>query len=672
MINTQIPQNVIRPSGLGYLEVTDMFCGAGGSSLGLEYVPGLVVTQCINHDKLAIEAHNFNFPNADHDQQDIWETPARRFRRTPILWASPSCTHHAFCRGEKSDTEDADKSRATMWCVNRFTEHHKYDAVIVENVVEARLWCENHTSKVRDKKTGKMKVKGCNCGSTFSEWYGKMIALGYEGQTVYFNSQFALPTPQSRDRMYVVFWRKGARRPNLDFRPTSWCSTCEKVVNGMQTWKKTSKGTLRSKPGMYEWGRYGSQYTYNCPECTNAVAPAVVGSKSAIDFSNPGELIGNRKKPLADKTRKRIKVGLERLITTRPVTVQVGGNLYERKGYARVWSVDAPFRTLTTTNYTALVCPAGSQEAMAKEADVPMHALTTSDRLAMVVAGKSDTVPSSVEEPTGSVTARTHLGFVVRAGGQSPAPKTSDEPMMSITAHDRQIAAVIPNMEHNVGRSTDEPMRPVTTGGNHMLVQVSRGAGTDASEASRSRSVEEPMTTVTGAHRGELAIVALRNHGDVKSGDEPAPTVVGGGNHHGMLVYNGVPGHARFFDGPTGVVTGRDHHSLVMPYYGSGGLAKVTDQPMGALTSKDRHALVITEDDIDDCYFRMLKWPELLRAQHMHIKADGTPYLLEAQRKNARGKYVGLSDELRVRYIGNAVSSTVAAMVGGAVAEALV
>ena len=67
----------------------------------------------------------------------------------------------------------------------------------------------------------------------------------------------------------------------------------------------------------------------------------------------------------------------------------------------------------------------------------------------------------------------------------------------------------------------------------------------------------------------------------------------------------------------------------------------------------------------------MLQWPELLAAQQMHMMPDGSPYRLEARRKNKRGQMVELSNELRVKMIGNAVSSPVATMLGAAVAESL-
>lgn len=606
--------------GIGTLEATDLFCGAGGSSLGLEFVRCydcgrqlIKVTQALNHWDLAVQAHNENFPEADHDLHDVEIVPASRFRRTPLLWASPECVHHAYCRGKKSDDESADRSRMTMYDVWRFTEHHMYDAVIVENVIEARLW------------------------ESFDDWFDAICALGYEGKIVYFNSQFALPTPQSRDRMYVIFWREGVPAPQLDFTPASWCEQCETVVRGVQWWKKASKGSVRDEPGKFHWGRYGAQYVYRCPDCMSVVAPAVVGAKSIIDWQMPMTRIGDREKDLAPKTRQRIKTGLERLSTTEPVMVQVGGHLYERPGYARVWSVDDPLRAVTGTSCMALVSPVGGQTGQARRA-------------------------RGVDEPLGAVTTGNHRAVVLRTGGQSPAPIEVGSPMATITAHDRQLSLLVPNMENNTGRSDEEPMGAVTTGNRHMLVRVNRGGDR------RPLTVEEPVPTVAG--HGEMALVSFRNHGDAEPIDMPAHTVTAGGYHHGFLVYNGVPGFVRSLEDAAGTVTGRDKQSLLVPYY-SNGNGKSTEQPMGAVTSKDREALVISEQDIDDCLFRMLQWPELLAAQQMHRLPDGSPYRLEAKRKNKRGAFVDLSNELRVKMIGNAVSAPVATMLGHALVGSL-
>ena len=564
--------------GMGTLEATDLFCGAGGSSLGLEFVccphcgrQLIKVTQALNHWDLAVQAHNENFPDADHDLHDVEVVPAWRFRRTPLLWASPECVHHAYCRGRTSSDESAERSRMTMNDVVRFTEYHRYDAVIVENVIEARLW------------------------EPFDSWMQSIRNLGYDSKVVFFNSQFALPTPQSRDRMYVVFWRNGLQTPDLDFHPPSWCSNCERVVDGVQWWKKASPGSARTRPGHFEWGRYGQQYTYACPYCWQNVAPAVVGAKTIIDWSLDMQTIGDRPRPLAPKTRQRIKTGLERLQTTRPVQVQVGGHLFERQGYARVWSVDDPLRTVTGSQYMGVVVPGQS--------------------------------------------------MVLRAGGQSASPTDAAGPMNTITAHDRQLALVMP----------EQPRK-------NMLIRVNRAGDR------RALTVDEPVPTVAG--HGEMALVSFRNHGDAEHIELPAHAVTAGGYHHGLLVYNGVPGFVRDLADATGTITGRDKQSLLVPYYGNG-KGKSTEYPMGAVTGKDREALIISEQDIDDCLFRMLQWPELLAAQQMHRHPDGTPYRLEARRKNKRGKFVELSNELRVKMIGNAVSSPVATMLGHAVVESL-
>jgi DNA (cytosine-5)-methyltransferase 1 len=573
----------------------------------------------LNHWDLALEAHNANFPDADHDLHDVQDVHPRRFRRTDLLWASPECTHHAYCRGPRSYDPEAQRSRVTFSDVVRFTDFHRYDVVMVENVIEARLWCEAASRKHGwDEQRQEYR---CSCGADFDEWYAEMIELGYEGRVLMFNSQFALPTPQSRDRMYVIFWRKGLREPQLDFRPQSWCSSCEKVVRGVTAWKPASKGSVRDRV-VFEWGRYGANYVYRCPDCQDVVSPAVVGAKQILDWSLPMHRIGDR--PKAEKTRERIKHGLTRLQTTRPVAVQVGGNLFERRPGVRIWSMDDPFRTVVGTSQHALVVP---------------------DEAA-----------------------------IFRYGGQTSSPRAIGEPMSTVTAHDREVGVIVPNRENATGAVLEEPAATVTTApSQHMLVQVNRGTATDRLGS----TLDEPTRTIAG--HGELAMVTLRRNADLDSADAPAAALTGGGNHHALLVYNGVPGHVRTLDEGCGVVKGRDSHSLLVPYY-STGVARTTHEPSGTVTSKDREALVVsherpplvvTDDDVDDCLFRMLQWHELLRAQAPFDHPDGRAYELTARRRQPNGKMRELSNEQRVKMIGNMVSSPVATLLGLAVAESL-
>jgi DNA (cytosine-5)-methyltransferase 1 len=269
-----------------YVTITDQFCGAGGSSIGAT-AAGAELRLAMNHWKLAIETHNANFPKADHDCTDISAVDPRRYPSTDILITSPECTNHSLAKGKARQYYERDlfgkvlidpseeRSRATMWDVPRFAEYHDYNLIVVENVVDAGKW------------------------RLFDAWLTAMHALDYEHEVVYYNSMFACPTPQSRDRMYTVFWKRGNQKPDLDFRPPAWCEQCQVNVESIQTWKKG------------RWGRYKAQYFYRCPHCHRHVEPYYYAAFNAIDFSIPAERIGDRKTPLKPKTLARIQYGLD-------------------------------------------------------------------------------------------------------------------------------------------------------------------------------------------------------------------------------------------------------------------------------------------------------------------------------------------------------------------------
>lgn len=272
------------------LTSTDLFCGAGGSSIGLDSA-GVTVRNALNHWQRAIDTHAHNFPDANHDCTDISATNPRRYPRTNILWGSPECTNHSLAKGAKrkglsqydaftpiTDDPAAERSRATMWDVPRFAEYHNYDAIIVENVVEARHWVG------------------------WNGWLRAMHDMGYDHKAVYLNSMFAHPTPQSRDRMYVVFWKRGNRAPDLEIRPPAFCVSCDKPVEAVQSWKRPDR----------QWGRYRQQYVYRCPTCAAEVTPYYYAALNAIDWTIPAERIGDRKRPLQPRTLGRVSYGYER------------------------------------------------------------------------------------------------------------------------------------------------------------------------------------------------------------------------------------------------------------------------------------------------------------------------------------------------------------------------
>lgn len=307
--------------------VSDMFCGAGGSSTGA-VMAGAEVRLAMNHWARAIETHNMNHPLTDHALADISQANPCYYPRTDILIASPECTNHSLAKGRArknqsqlalwNDTKQTDpseeRSRCTMWDPLRFAECHRYKIVILENVVDARYWV------------------------MWDAWMKAWDCLGYEHELVFLNSMFAHPTPQSRDRMYFVAWRSGQHKPDLDIRPEAECKSCG-AIKAIQAWK----------PGRHA-GKYRQQYVYACSGCAREVTPHYYPAASAIDWARPITRISERKTPLKEKTTQRIAEGLKKFAHD-PFLMSLN---HQR---AQVSGVDVSWPTVTTFDDTALVSP---------------------------------------------------------------------------------------------------------------------------------------------------------------------------------------------------------------------------------------------------------------------------------------------------------------------------
>lgn len=483
------------------LTLTDLFCGAGGSSTGAVQVPGVRVRMAANHWQLAVDTHNTNHPEADHTCADLSQVDPRYFPTTDLLWASPECTNHSQAKGKKRQTaqldlldkplpdEAAERSRATMWDVVRFAEFHRYKAIVVENVIDAYHW------------------------PPFQAWLMAMHSLGYEHQLVFLNSMHAqatgLPAPQSRDRMYVVFHRTGNRRPDVARyqRPRAYCPTCDEVVAAVQSWK----------PGR-KTGRYRQQYVFRCPnvKCRNQVVePGWLPAAAAIDWSLPGQRIGDRAKPLAEKTRRRIAAGIARYWS--PLHLEAAGNTYDAadpkhpqhgdpNAYYRAWSVDEPLKVIHTIESKALAVPVEGREGKeARPVDGPLRTQTTRSETALampfVLERRFEYRTRELNEPLSTVTANDTSKALVSPpfiaelrGGGSTARPTSD-PLATVTAAGNHHALVTPYYGNSTTRTTDEALPTVTTVDRHALVM--RNNGTTGELAWASTPTTEPMRTIT-------------------------------------------------------------------------------------------------------------------------------------------------------------------------------
>lgn len=297
------------------LTFCDLFCGAGGSINGFVDA-GMTLIVGANHSKRAIETVSTNHPDADFLCCDINKLDKRRLPRTDILWASVICTEMSPAGGTRKrrgqgmlDLEEQghvpsevyERTRACALDVIQATEIHRYLAVVVENVVEfARDW------------------------ELYDWWLDGMRQLGYNVQVVNVSAAHVYgdgnaPAPQWRDRIYIIFTRKGVRLPDVAPRPPSWCDQCANLVDGAQTWKNAKNGYV---------GKYGQQYLYRCPIDQTVVEPLVLPAISAI-----GTRIGDRERPLAPKTMARIEWGVHTF--AEPVIAAAAGNTYEHGEYRR-------------------------------------------------------------------------------------------------------------------------------------------------------------------------------------------------------------------------------------------------------------------------------------------------------------------------------------------------
>ena len=502
------------------LTATDLFCGAGGSSTGATMVPGITVKLAANHWDRAIETHNANHPDTDHLQADISQTDPRYIPYTDILWASPECTNHSRAKGQKKIYQAdlfgdnlpdaaADRSRATMWDVVRFTEAHRYKIIIVENVVEVVDWAPDGSPK----------------GILFQAWLGTMLAMGYKHRIVSMNSMhaqgFGLPAPQSRDRVYIMFWLAGNPAPDFDriTRPKAYCPGCDEVVSSMQWWKK---GDGQTRPG-----RYRSQYLYRCPnvKCRNqAVEPFWLPASSIIDWSNEGQRIGDRAKPLAEKTMRRIQVGIERYWS--PLLVEHGGNPYDAAdpkhprfmdpdSYYRAWPVNEPTQTMHTREskalaYSPLMVPAGgtwNDDALSAASAARTRTTRETEGwafhpIAVPVEGRDGKEPLAMDRALRTQTTRSETGvmmppfFAELRGGGSTA-RAASEALATVTASGNHHALITSYYGRGGAQRATDAIGTLSTVEKHALIMRNNSGGPEMTTPA-----SEPVRTITtGGHQ---------------------------------------------------------------------------------------------------------------------------------------------------------------------------
>lgn len=363
----------------------DLFCGAGGTSTGVENAKYAgeqcaKVIACVNHDANAIASHAANHPDALHFTEDI-----RTLELSPlvahigrmkkiypgalvVLWASLECTN--FSKAKGGQPRDAD-SRTLAEHLFRYIEAIEPDYIQIENVEEFMSWGdmdENGHPISKDK------------GRSYEKWKRNVKRYGYDFDWRILNAaDYGAYT--TRKRFFGIFAKRGL--PIVFPEPTHCKDGKTDMFGQLKKWKPV---------------------------------------KEVLDFSDEGESIFCRKKPLAEKTLERIYAGLIKFVAGGKDAFIVKYNSMSQTGKYQAPSVDEP-------------CPVVATQGRL--------ALAKVNFLSKQFSGHPGSKNISVEEPAGTITCKDHHAFVSAYYGNGHNHSV-EQPAPTVTTKDR-LALVNPS-----------------------------------------------------------------------------------------------------------------------------------------------------------------------------------------------------------------------------------
>ncbi len=433
----------------------DLFCGAGGTSSGVEYarVNGekcAKVVACVNHDRNAILSHQANHPDAIHFTEDIRtlelspmvEHLHRMKTEYPdayvVLWASLECTN--FSRAKGGQPRDAD-SRTLAEHLFRYIEALQPDYMQIENVEEFMCWGELDENG---------KPISRHKGSSYLRWVRHVCEYGYTYDWHLLNAaDFGAYT--SRKRFFGQFARKGLP-----------------IAFPAQT---HAKATV---PSGSPDGRtlFPDQYSPWKPV------------REVLDLQDEGSSIFTRSKPLCEKTLERIYAGLVKFVAGGKDNADawiLKYNSTNQDGHHNPPGIDEPCPVVAVQNRLGLVkCRflskqfSGDPKSKNQSIDRPAGTVTTVDHHAFVTVYYGNGYNSSVEEPAPTVTTKDRLSIVncqfldsqygkgKPSSIDAPAPTVVNKPKQSLVScsvcGDSVAAKFLLNPQFNShGSSIDNP-----------------------------------------------------------------------------------------------------------------------------------------------------------------------------------------------------------------------
>ena len=500
----------------------DLFCGAGGTSTGIEYarydgIKCAKVVACVNHDANAIASHAANHPEVLHFTEDI-----RTLELSPlishiekmkvvypealiVLWGSMECTNFSKAKGGRP--RDAD-SRTLAEHLYRYIEAINPDYIQIENVEEFMCWGkldENGKPVSRDK------------GTKYVQWANHIQSYGYNYDYRILNAaDFGAYT--SRKRYFGIFAKNGI--------PIAFPSP----THGKNP-KKTDRqpSLFPQQPPLKKW------------------KPV----KDVLDFSDEGESIFTRKKPLSDKTLERIYAGLIKFVAGGKdnfLSAYYGTSKnFNRRFEHSALSVEKPCGVVTTANRFGIVQTvflskyySGHPESKNKSIDDPADAITTKDHHSLVYAeflsayygnghNHSVEVPAPVVR-TKDTLAKVSLKFIQQRNTGHPSSKvfSVEQPARTITSTGGNMEVVTArflDMQYGKGKPADcnLPAPTLTACPKHNVVSCHWIMNTNFSNIGS--AITEPAQTIT-ANRKWFYLMNPQFNSSGGSIDDPCFTLI--------------------------------------------------------------------------------------------------------------------------------------------------
>lgn len=484
----------------------DLFCGAGGTSTGVELAcvsdeQCAKVVACVNHDKNAIASHAANHPDALHFTEDI-----RTLELSPlvahvnrmkqiypeahvVLWASLECTN--FSKAKGGLPRDAD-SRTLAEHLFRYIEALNPSYIQIENVEEFMSWGDMDAN-------GKPISK--DKGRLYERWKRNVKSYGYEFEHKILNAaDYGAFT--SRRRFFGQFAAKGL--------PITWPepSHCK-------------DGKIDMFCNLEKW------------------RPV----KDVLDLQDEGESIFNRKKPLADKTLERIFAGLVKFVAGGKDSFMIKWNSMSRNGGYNAPGIDEPCPVVSCQNRLGIANVHFLSKYYSGDPDsknIPVsgpahtikckdnHALVTSDFLAAYYSSGDNT--SSVNSPCPTVSTKDRFNYVqpqfLCSYNFNDAGKDINAPSPTILTKDRLllIAPVFIDQQYGQSKpaSANQPLGCVTANPKYALVTPWL-MNTNFSNVGS--SLEQPAQTIT-ANRKHHYLMNPQYQSAGSSIDNPCFTLI--------------------------------------------------------------------------------------------------------------------------------------------------